>query len=142
MFLQGLGDRASSNAMIQVLQTTLDTCVAPAWVVLRHFDDQPADLLHDPGPPDPLVRIGPLRGNQTAMPGQDRVWRDDRGNSLQYPSTEWSPLRRKSAALIVRQAHSVAAGLNLFFQDAVLFDQIVDHACLLATNPARKCGQK
>lgn len=67
------------------------------------------------------------------MPGQDRVWRDDRGNSLQYPSAEWSPRRRKSAALIVRQAHSVAAGLNRFFQDAVLFDQIVDHTCLLAT---------
>ncbi len=76
------------------------------------------------------------------MPRQDRVWRDDRGNSLQNLSAERSPSGRESASLVISQAQSPTAGFELYFQDAVLFDQVVDHARLLAANPAREYGQE
>ena len=115
MLLQGLGDRATGHAMVQVFQSPLDSRIAPAWVVLGHLDNQATDLLHDAGAPDALPRKGPLCGDQTTMPGQDRVGSHDACDPSKYSPAEWFPFGSQSATLVVGQAHSTAAGLDLFF---------------------------
>jgi hypothetical protein len=74
---QHLGDRASRDTVVEVLQCALDATVAPGWIVCGHPHNERRDLLHRPGPAWPFRRERPLPGDQPPVPPQDRVGRHD-----------------------------------------------------------------
>ena len=66
-------------------------------------------------------------------------------NNVKYltnPRAVQTSVVKKSAALVVGETQAFPARLELFFQNAVLFDQIGDHGRLLTTDPAGKRGQQ
>ncbi len=142
MLFQHLGDCAASNPMIQVLQRTLDPCVAPAGVLLGHPDNELADPSHHARTTDSLVGICPLRCDQLAVPGQDRIGRYNRGDLVQDLSAERFPLSCQSSTLVVSETQAPPARLELLLKNTVLFDQVTDHGRLLAADPARERRQQ
>ena len=61
--------------MAELEQLALDPLVSPAAALSGEPLDQRGDLGADQRPPDP-VRIGPLPGDQAAVPSQDGAGRD------------------------------------------------------------------
>ena len=72
--------------------------------------------------------------DQLAVPSEDRVWRDDRGDAVQYAAAEWLALGCESAALIVGEAQPLVA--LEFAEDAVLFEQVGDQPRLITVDVA------
>jgi hypothetical protein len=56
-------------------QLALDALVAPVFVLAGHAVDQRDDDWVDGWAPG-VVRVGPLLGDQAAMPAEDRGWGD------------------------------------------------------------------
>ena len=73
MLLQDVANGARRDPMAHVSQSAFDAAVAPAAVLFGEAHDQRPNLLHDPGPPDPLRWIGPLRRDQASSRVED--WR-------------------------------------------------------------------
>src|SRR5262249_46166244 len=80
----------------------------------------------------PVVSLG----DEGSVPRQQRVWRHDRGELAQQPSSQGPGFRGEPTALVVGEAP--APGADLFAQDAVLFQEIVDDVALLLVDPAGK----
>ena len=74
------------------------------------------------------------------MPAENRVGRDDGGNAGEQSAADDLAARRESAALIVGQAKSFLA--ELFLEDAVLLDEVLDCLCLVAVDPAGESGEE
>ena len=142
VLLQDLGDRGTSNVMIETLQRSLDSAVSPARVLLRHPDDELPDLLHDARSARSDAGTGPLRRDQSAIPSHDGVRRNDRRNSAEKSVTEWLALRCQATALAIREPHGSTASLKLLLQNPVLLDQIADDLDLLASHPSRECREQ
>ena len=140
MFLQHLGDRTPSNAMIQMLELSLYSSVAPARVLLRHPHDQPANLLHDAWTANSLSRVRPLCGDEPAVPREDRVGRHDRGYLVQSLPSQRLSFGGQATTLIVGETQAPPVRLELFFQNAVLFDKVCDDGSLPTANPTGKRG--
>ncbi|RLA42458.1 MAG: hypothetical protein DRQ97_13990 [Gammaproteobacteria bacterium] len=135
-------DGASSDTMAKVPKCSLDTGVAPSWVVLGHLKNQAPDLLHNTGATDTIARIGPFLGDEPSVPAQDSIWRDDGGDRFQDSPAKRFALGGESASLIVGEENPFAARFQLFLQNPVLFDQVGDGAGLLKSYPARKSSQE
>ncbi len=84
--------------------------------------------------------IGPLPRDEFAMPGHDRVRRDQRGDLGQRFVAEDLALGSESAALGIRQAESLAT--ELLLQDAVLLSEVLDDCVLMAADPAGEGGHE
>jgi hypothetical protein len=125
-----------------MFQSALDPSVAPAGVLDRHPDNQLTDLLHHTGTTYTLSWIGPFRGDEFAMPRQDRIGRYDCSDRLENLPAQGLPFGSQSATLVIGKIESLPAGPNLFFEDSVLFNQISDHARLATSNPASERSQK
>ena len=76
------------------------------------------------------------------MPAQDCVRRDDGGDRFQGSPAKGLAFGGESASLIVGEEYSLPAGLELLFEDSILFDQVGDCAGLLKSCPASKGGQE
>ena len=76
------------------------------------------------------------------MPAQDCIGRDDGGDRFQGSPTKRLAFGSESASLIVGEEYPFAAGLELLFENSVLFDQVGDRARLLKSYPASKRGQE
>ena len=126
--------------MADLLQFSLDPTVAPGRVVGRHADDEGADRLHDARATDAFVRVGPLRCDQTVVPAQDGVRRDDRRDLGQELSTESLALGCEPPALVVGQPETLSA--ELLLEDAILLDEVVDGLGLMAVDPAHEGGEQ
>ena len=142
MFLQNLGDRAPGHTMVLMLELTLYPRISPARVLFGHPDNQLADLRHDTRTPDSLPRISPFRSDESPVPREDRLRRDDGGDLAQGLPAQRLSFRRQSTALVVGETHAFPARLELLFQDAVLFDQVGDHVRLLTGDPAGERRQE
>ena len=84
MPLQNLSDRAAGKFVPQIGQGTLDAPIAPIAILFGHPFDQRFDLTDSTRSPrsalaTPLVFVS----DQLAMPGQQRLWGDDRGDLRQ-----------------------------------------------------------
>jgi len=108
----------------------------------REVPDQPADLLHHARTTHTLSRIRPLGGDQLAVPREDRIRSYDRGDLAQGLPAQRLSFGRQSTALVIGKMQSLAARPELFFEDAVLFNQISDHARLVTANPASERSQE
>lgn len=140
MFLERLGDRRSRDPVVELLQLALDTAVAPVRVVGRHPHDQLADRLHDSGTADALAGVRPLRGDQLAVPAEDSVGRDDGGHLTEQPAPEGPALRGEAPALVIGQPQALAA--ELFLENAVLLDEVLNGLRLVAIDPAGEARQE
>ena len=89
--------------MPQFLEFALQAAVAPALVLTSHADDEGGDRPPQARPPHPFGRVGPLPRDQTTMPPQQRIWRNQRRDGIERPPAEALGLRRQSTALVVRQ---------------------------------------
>jgi hypothetical protein len=130
------GDRGPSDAMAEVPQGTLDPAVAPCRILTRHPDGQLTDLAEYARSSDASVRNGPCPRDQLLMPSQESVWCDQRCHVTQDLSSEAVAVHSESAALDVGQPQSPA--VEVLFEDAVLFPQVLDHLKLVAIHPARE----
>ena len=64
------------------------------------------------------------------MPAQDRVRRDDRRHPSKEAASQWLSPRSQAHTLIVRQPQATPP--ELLLEHAVLLDQVLDRALLLA----------
>ncbi len=140
--------------MIQLPEFALDVAVAPRRVVSGHANDQGSDRLHDPRSADTGVGLGPLGGDQPAVPAHDRVRCHGGGDSREHLASEGLAPRRESAALVVSQ--SEALSVELFLEHTILLEEILDDLCLVpgawclvpgarclvAVGEARECGEE
>ena len=126
--------------MVELLELTLDLAVAPARVVSGHANDQCANRNHDAGPADSIVGVRPLGGDQLAVPPHDCVGRYDRRDAAEQAATEHLALCREPAPLVIGQTKALAT--ELFLEDPVLLDQVVDGLGLVAVDPAGEGGEK
>ncbi len=140
VLFQNVGDCSSANPMADVLERSLDARVSPAWILSGHSDGQFRDDLHDPRSPRGSSLVGPLLGNELAVPTKDGVGSDERSNFGESPSSNGLAAHGKSAALSVGQSKSSAT--ELLFQDSVLLSEIFDDRILLSADPAGQGGNE
>ena len=74
------------------------------------------------------------------MPAQDGVRGDDGRDLVEETTTEGLALGCESSALVVVEPEGLA--VELFFEDAVLLDEVLDDLVLLAIEPAGERGQE
>jgi hypothetical protein len=80
---------------------------------VAHPDGETADFGLHAGSARPRPHVGPLPGNQLAVPPQDRVRRDDRRDVREDPSAETLPDDGEPATFVVAQPHAPAVQLRL-----------------------------
>src|SRR5882762_725237 len=87
--------------MPKLLKGTLNPCVSPRRILLGHLDDQATDLGEHDAAAGLTARVGPLPRNQLAVPAQQRVRGDDRGD-LAQPLTAYAvrPYSKPAPVLI------------------------------------------
>ena len=121
--------------MVRASSTRPGCGSSPSWSCrLPCGRSECADRLHDPGASNSLVWVRPLRCDQTAVPAQDRVRRDDGGDPrLRSRRPSALALCCEPSALVVVQPEAFAA--ELLFEDAILLDQVVDGLGLVSVDP-------
>ncbi len=140
VLFQDVGDRGPAHSMSDVLERTLDSRVAPAWILSRHSDGQFRDDLHDPRSPRRASLVGPLLGNELAVPTKDGVGSDERSNFGEGASSNSLAPHGKPSALSVGQSKS--SGTELLFQDSVLLSEEFDDGILVAGDPSGQGGNE
>ena len=128
--------------MIDVPQRPLYPGVAPTRTLLGHADHEFSDLAHDTGAARSVVRIRPLGSDEPPVPCQNCLGRHDRRDLPERLLAQRLALRRETPALVIGESEAPPARLELFLEDAVLLDQIGDHAGLLAVGPRREGRQE
>jgi hypothetical protein len=120
------GDRV--EMMPQICQGTLDTAIAPGWILLGHADDELLHLLGNTGSAMLTTLHTPVKllGDQSRVPMQERVRRDDRGDLFEALATERMGQCGEAAAFGIGQAQS--ASVEVSFEDAVFLLQIGNRA--------------
>src|SRR5664279_2838407 len=110
--------------MPQVGQCTLNPPIAPLPILLCQAHNQSLDLFG--GARSPRCTMAGsivLLGDQFAMPSQQRLWRNDRGNLRQKPMANPFRLGRQTSALAVVEPKPLPT--KLCFEDPILFTKIV-----------------
>jgi len=72
----------------------------------------------------------------------DSVRRDDRGDLVQHSSTQRFSLGRQPSTLVIVEPQASPARFQLFFENAVLFDQAGNQLRLLTGHPAGERSQE
>ena len=139
--LEDVGDRPARELVAHVSERTLNPRVAPCRILSGHANDEVGGLRF-PSRPAGLspFRVVPLTSNELAVPGENRVGRDDSGDLLEDLSTEGLALYREPTAFIIGQPKSSATKLSL--EDSVLLEQIVDDVLLVTVDPAGEGDQQ
>ena len=123
------------HVITRVGQGPADPRVAPVPVFGGYLHDQLPDLVHDTrmSGAAPAAAIVFLR-DTSAMPGEQRVGRDQRLDLSEGSAPACPGLCRQAVALRVRTAEPPRA--ELLAKDAVLFLEIGDDVALLLVDPA------
>jgi hypothetical protein len=129
-----LADRRAPDTVPEIAQRALDPAVAPVRVVGRHADDERLDPAHDAAAAHTWLGVRPLGRDQSSVPAHDRVRRDDRGHALEQAAPQDLASRLQAAALVIAQAQPSVA--ELLLEHAVLLDQVLDRALVLAEGPS------
>ena len=117
-------------------ERALDASVSPGRILAGHAQGEIGDSFHDAGSTAPLLaRMGPLGRDESVMPSQDRVGRDDRGVLGEYLPTELLPADREPASLVIGEPEPTSTDLPA--KGPVLLAHELDHLELLSVDPAR-----
>ncbi len=122
--------------MAEIRKCALHPLVAPRGIVADHPQHQLGDLPRDWRPAGSLPSVGPLAGNEIAIPGKERVRCHQVGDLLEYFSSERFCSRGQASSIVVGQMQSTT--LDLVSENAILFQQIVDDGLLVSIDPAGK----
>lgn len=109
-------------------------------VLAGHPDDVLPNLLPHPRSTLPLGLVGPLGSDESLVPGEDGVRRDNRGHTGKDSTSKHLALRCKPTALRVSESKPLA--LELFPEDTILLDQIINDLTLLTIDPTRKHAEE
>ena len=119
MPLENLSDRAAGNCVSQIGQGTLDAPIAPIAILFSHPCHQRFDLAGGTRSPRSVLATAVVfLSDQLAMPGQQRLWGDDRGDLGQQLPSQTLGLGGQAPALTVGEPQSSSA--ELFSQNAIL----------------------
>lgn len=136
MLLQDLLDRVRRDDVAEALECALHPVVAPGWVLARHADDELGDALHY----EPSVglpgRERPLLRDQSSVPPEDRLRRDDGCELVEQLPAESDAANGESDAVVIVESELPFAQLGS--EDAVLLAEVVEDALLVAVQPARE----
>jgi hypothetical protein len=141
MLFKNVGNRAARDLVAQISQGSLYSPVAPIAVFSRHADGQLLDLVLHPGTSWatlPAAIIFP--GDELAVPGQERLRRDDSGQFMKYAPAELPGLDGQSTALVIIQARPLSS--ELLPQHTVLFLEVVDDILLRLAQAAGERDQQ
>ncbi len=94
------------------------------------------DGLHGVGVARASSGVGPLPGDQPAVPGQDGVGRGERGDAGQQGPADFPAPDGQPAALPIRESKSTRA--EHLPKDAVLLPQVLDGVLFVAVEPFGK----
>src|SRR5262249_49196789 len=115
--LQHVGDGPATDAMIEIGKRSLDSCVSPTGIVLPHADDQLRNLARDRRPTwTAAVHEIPLLRDQSPVPPQQRVRRDDRIEFQQRLPSNGLGLAGKEHPFSIGEPKSLAS--ELLFSEA------------------------
>ena len=73
MPFQDILDRVRRNDVTEIGECALDSVIAPGDILPRHASHQIGDLLRNARSTPPLPGIGPLLGDEIAVPGKQRI---------------------------------------------------------------------
>ena len=133
--LSTLAIGAASHLVSQIVESALDTGVAPAGILQGHAHDQLGDDPHRPWATRfAAVAEVELPGDQLSVPAQQRIGRDDRAKLEQNLAWDAKRLARQQRPLLIREAKR--ASLEALAQHAVLGFQVLDNNELLTADPA------
>ena len=110
--------------------------VYPGRIVGRHPHDQAPNLREHGGASRPTLRVRPFPRDELPVPAPNRIGRDNRGYPRQDPATETRTQDGQAPPVVVGQPHT--ATVQLRFEDAVLFPQILHHLVLFAVEPGEE----
>ena len=136
MPLQDVGNCRRRQLMAKVRHRTLNTVVPPCSVFLGHADNQCLNLCirsRSAGLALPAAII--LIGNKFSMPSQKGFWRYDGGCFRQDFAAQLLGAYGEAATLVIGKSKSTIA--NLFAQNTIFFDQIIDGMLLILVQPSR-----
>jgi hypothetical protein len=124
MALEDIAYRLITDPIAQVLQSALDTIIAPCTIFSGHADHHGFNLGVNSGPAYTCggLRGGSLLASELAIPGKNRLGLGKRGNFLQGLLPQLGTKRSQFLALVVSQLY---ATVHLMAQDAILCHQIV-----------------
>jgi hypothetical protein len=119
--------------MAEILERTLNPRVAPRRILRRHANHQTLNLCPDTGSSRSASGVRPLARHQLAMPSENGVRRDDRGNPRERATAEAPADHGETAPFIIAQAQPSTVQLHL--EHAILFAQKLNHVALLSIKP-------
>jgi hypothetical protein len=106
-----------------------------SWVLHGHPHHELSNCRRGPRSSWPAIGYSVvLGGNELAVPGQQRIGRDDAGEATQGGSAKNLGPDRESAPLVVRQPNPSLA--ELLPQDPVLLAEVLDDVLLPVIDPA------
>ncbi len=128
-------DSIAAKLDSETVKGAADPGVAPARIAQRHLNHERASLL--PGARSagttfvaPIVLVG----DEFAVPTQDRVGCNDRGELTEEFPSEYLALDRQPTALVVGETNLFCA--HLLAKNLVLFLEVFDYLKLSAVHPA------
>ncbi len=134
MFSKDVGDRGAGDDVSEVIEGPEDSGVTPGRVLFREPNDKFADLEHDPGTATaPTSGEVMLQRDELAVPAKNGVGQKQGRDPEESLPTSSLRLHCETATLIVVEARTLRA--VQLENDAVLFDQVIDHISLVAIQP-------
>ncbi len=134
MFLENVGDRGASYDVSEVIESPEDSRVTPGCVLVGEADNELADLGHDSwAAPASTSGEVMLQRNELSVPAKNGVGQKQRGDPEQSFPSDGLGLHSKATPLIVREPRTPRP--MQLEQNAVLFDQVIDHTSVVAIQP-------
>jgi len=133
--LQDVGNRSTADFMVKIGQRSSNTRVSPTSIFLRPPYDQLREMMHDarPSHASSLGKV-PLLRNQTSMPSQQGIRRDDGVELDQRLSSYSLGLARQQSPLSIGKTDAPSAQPVL--EQSVLGLKEFDDDQLMTMNPA------
>src|SRR5208283_3088290 len=116
---QDVGNRPTADFVSEIAERTLDPPISPGAIVPRHAHDQRLDLICIP-----LLASIVLLRNQTPMPGQQRLRRNDRTQLFKHLPSDPLGLGGQTAAVVVGETQPLPT--QLLPQNTILLPKVID----------------
>jgi len=133
MHAQHACDRRATHAVPNVLQRTLNPCVAPRRILGCHSNDQGSEVCPKTTMARTRASVGPFARDQFTVPANNRVWRDDRRHLREQLTPQSVPQFAEASPLPIVKTQPPSIEPRL--QNAILLSQKRDQICLLTMKP-------
>jgi hypothetical protein len=141
VFMEDVGDRASSNLMSEIRERATDPRISPRAILECHAQNEIDDRLHDARPPRPTpLAVVPFSCHQFPVPAQQGVRCDQRAQFVQHFATERVRFSGESSTFGIGEPN--AASAEAFLEQSVLFLEIVDDVQLMTVDPPSEHHQQ